>query len=358
MNNKPLIILAATSLSFTAFLGGYLISQKDFHRNPNSLSTGSILDKFNGGDSKTNSQIESSKNLRLLSPRGVISPVLSKEKDGIIFYEKNTGKVFEVALKDLKEKSVSDISLDNLTQTTWSPSRKDVVSVFYYPKGNRYKYFNYKTKFSVDLGTDIKSLVFSPDGSQMAYFGTKDGSGGIFISQPDGSASKKILPSRLDDIEIYWPSNDLIYFKTTTANGSGLFSLTKIGEVREVLGSKNNLDVKWSKDGSRVLFSETKESTIRLFYKDLSSNNEVLLGISTKASKCDLDINGETVVCGVPRPSASGDEIYEINNATGLVKLLSSPTSKIDTAELFLSGLGDYVTILNSLDDKLYLFKK
>lgn len=357
MRHKLLITLTVISLSFTAFLSGYLISQKDFHRNTDSISTGNILDKFNNTDSELNSQTDSSRTLKPLSPRSVMSPILSKEKDGIVYYEKDTGKVFETSLKDLREKSVSDIFLANLIKTMWAPSRKEVVSIFYYPKGNHYKYFNYKTKASVDLGTEIESLVFSPDGTQIAYFGTKDDSRGFFISQPDGSVLKKILSSRLENVEVYWPSNDFLSFKTTTANGSELYSLSKTGEVKNILDSKDGLDIKWSKDGSRILFSQETGSGTSLFYKDIYSEKEIALGVSTRASKCDWSMDEEVVVCGVPRTSMSGDEIYEIN-INGKIKLISSPTTKINASGLFLSGLDNHIIILNSLDNKLYVVNK
>ena len=357
MSQKLLIILTVISLSFTAFLSGYLISQTDFHKNSGSLSTGNILDKFSNENPNPGPQAESSEILKLLSPRGVISPVLSKEKDSVLYYEEDTGKVFEVALKDLREKSVSDVLLANLIKTIWAPDRKEIVSLFYYPSGIHYKYYNYKTRASADLGTDIKSLSFSPDGSQVAYFGTKDGSQGIFISQPDGSSFKKLLPSRLENAEIYWPSDNLIAFKAEATDGSELYSLSKTEEVKKILDSREGLEIKWAKDGSMLLFSQKTESGTDLLYKDVLSESETSLNISTSASKCDWGIDGKTVVCGVPKSSVSGDEIYEIS-LDGTKKLLSSPTSRIDTAELFLSGLDDYVVILNGFDNKLYVLKK
>jgi len=353
-------MLVIISLSFTAFLSGYLISQKDFHRNPDSNSSGNILDKFSDNNSPSSPQAKSFEALKLLSQRVAISPVLSKGKDSIIYYEKDTGKVFEVTLKDLVEKPVSDVPLANLIKTVWSPSRKEVISLFYYPRGNHYKYFSYKykTRASVDLGTDIQSLVFSPDGSQMVYFGgRKDDSRGIFISQPDGSSSKKLLASRLENAEVYWPSDNLLAFSTNTADGAELYSLSEAGDIRKILELSAGFEIKWSKDGSKILFSQKVGSGIGLFYKDISSDTEIPLNVATYASKCVWSIDDKTIVCGVPRSSASGDEIYEIG-LDGTKKLISSPTSRIDTAELFLSGLDDYVVILNGLDNKLYVLKK
>lgn len=364
MNRKLLITLTAISLSFTAFLSGYLISQKDFHKN-SSFRSGNILEKFSDTDpnpdpqtnSTTSPQIEPSEAIRILSQRSVISPVLSKEKDSILYYEKGTGKVFEVALEDLKEKSVSDTFLANLIKTIWAPSRKEVISLFYYPNGSHYKYFNYKTKASVDLGTDIKSVAFSPDGNQIAYFGSKENSRGIFISQPDGSSFKNILPNRLESAEIYWPSADLLFFKTESVNGSELYSLSKNGEIKKILEARDGLEVKWFGDGSKILFSQKTELGINLFYKEISSELETSLSVAISASKCEWGIDGKTIICGVPRSSALGDEIYEIN-LDGTKKLLSSPTTRINTTELFLSGLEDHVVVLNNLDNKLYVLKK
>lgn len=361
MNQKFLITLTIISLSFTAFLSGYLISQKDFQRNPSSISTGSILEKFS--DTDPNPQVGSSETLRLLSQRNALSPVISKDKDGVVYYEKGTGKVFEVTLKDLREKSIYDVPLANLMKTLWAPSRKEALSLFYYPHGSRYKYFNYKTGASADLGTSIKSLAFSPDGSRIAYFGTKEGSSGIFISQPDGSSFKKLLPSRLENAEIYWPSDSLLFFKAEVVNGSELYSLSMTGEVKKILASRDDLEIKFSKDGSRLLFSQKTESVIGLFYKDIPSGSEISLNVSTSASKCVWSIDQKAIVCGVPKSSASGDEIYEISldgtlPAQAGKKLLSSPTTRINTAELLLSGLDDHIVILNSLDNKLYTLKK
>lgn len=358
MKQKLLITLTVLSLSFTAFLGGYLISQKDFHRSSDSVSTGNILTKFNNNNPISNPQVkESHGSVRLLSPRGVLSPVLSKEKNSIVYYEKDTGKVFEVALEDLRERSVSDLSLTNLIKTIWAPSKKEVISLFYSPRGSHYKYFSYKTRATVDLGTNIKSIAFSPDGSQIVFFGMKDGSEGFFISQPDGSSFKKLLPSRLENTEVYWPSDDSLAFKTDAADGSELYSLSKTGEIKKTLDSRDGLEVKWSGDGSKLLFSQKTESGISLFYKDITSKSETPLNVSTSASKCDWGIDSKTVVCGIPGSSASGDEFYEIG-LDGTKKLISSPTSRINTEELFLSGLDDYVIILNSLDSKLYVLKK
>ncbi len=363
MRQKLLITLTVISISFTAFLAGYLISQTDFHRNPNSNSTGNVLDKFSNSSPDSSTQALSSGTLRLLSQRSAISPVISKDSDAVTFYEKGTGKVFEVTLKNPTEKVLSDALLPNLIKTIWSPNKKEVVSLFYSPQGTHYKYYNSTTKTSVDLGTHIKSLSFSPSGDHVAYFETGSDYNRIFISQPDGTVSKKMLNSRLESPDLYWPSENDIAFKTNTPGGplkEVLFGLSTNGDLTDLLEQRQGLQVKWSGDGKKILFSSSESGILNLSYKDYNGTDfepEVSLGVSTLASKCVWSIDDKSVICGVPKSSSAGDEIYKIS-LDGTKKLLSSPSSNISVGEIFLSNLEDYVIILNSLDNKLYVLNK
>ena len=349
------MILTVLSLSFTAFASGYLISQKNFSKNTASISTEGVLNKFNNENPVPAESLAFPEKFKTLSPRNVLSPTISKEKDSIIFYEKSTGKVFEITLSDLKEKVISETLLANLTATMWSPNKKEVISTFYHPNGAQYKYFNYKTRKSVDLGNDIKSLSFSPNGNQIIYFGTKDDSAGIFISTPDGNSFKKLISSRLEEIEVYWPLEETMFFKTETENSSELYSLSKTGEVKKIISSDKALDIKFSKDGSRILFSKKDSSGFDLFYKEITSETEINLQVATSASKCDWETGNQSIVCGIPKSSNLGDEIYEIKT-DGTKNLLSSPEFRINTAELFISNTD--IVILNSINNKLYSLKR
>ena len=94
-----------------------------------------------------------------------------------------------------------------------------------------------------------------------------------------------------------------------------------------------------------------------LFYMDTNAKTENPLLVSTPASKCAWSISGKSIVCAVARSSSLGDEFYDIK-LEGTKELILSPNSKIDTAEIFLSGAEDYLIILNGLDDHLYVLKR
>ena len=82
MNQKFLIILMVISLSLAAFLGGYLISQNDFQKKPSNLN-GSILEKFNAKTPIAASQDDHLKSLTIISRSKAVSPVSSKDNDGV-----------------------------------------------------------------------------------------------------------------------------------------------------------------------------------------------------------------------------------------------------------------------------------
>ena len=152
MNNKYLITLLVLSLSLAAFLAGYVISQKDFTKQSANIG-GGFLEKFD--ESRPDDLGNSSGDLFTLSKRTVLSPTLSKEKDSVLYYDKNSGQVFEAGPGGLNEKIISNKLLPDLIATFWSPNKKEVVSVFDTNNGKDFRYYNYQTNKSTDLWRTI-----------------------------------------------------------------------------------------------------------------------------------------------------------------------------------------------------------
>lgn len=351
MKSKSILFLIVVILAFSAFLSGYFVSQKDFRggfKNSDNRST-SILEKFNVQTVKNGP-----KSLSLLSDRRALSPTLLKAENKIVYYEKNTGKVFRIDLEGKKEEVISYDPLPNLIRTIWSPTAQEVVSLFYGPGGNRFKYYNYKTHFTSDLGTEIKSLIFSPSGDQIFYFTKEDQVFSFFIAKPDNSLAKKILSTRLEYAEVYWPADDLLAFKAINLDGTySLYSLSRDGQIKVIIKSKEDLDVRWSQDGARLLLSSREDGLLDLSYLDLTSGEIKSLSTSTSADKCAWDTK-ISVICGVAKASSSEDEIYRIDIG-GTKKLLDSPKMRLAVQGVFITN--NYIVTLNSLDNRLYLLK-
>lgn len=365
MENRKLIYgLIVAVLFFNAFLAGYLLNSAGLRRAEISLGTGGVLDKFsqNPKPGTNNNPTSTIKELKNLSRREAVSVTTSADGNNILYYEKNTGKVFEANLDTAQEGIVSATILPNFIKTIWAPNKKEVVSLFYTPQGNEFKYYNYNTKRSVGLALNISSVVFSPDSSQIAYFETNKDGGAIFISQPDGSIGKKILNTRISNLELSWPKNDLLAFKTRDdySGNWSVFTLSKDGALVKLLESENGLENKWSLDGSKLLFSHIDENGVKvLSIKNLDSGEEIKLSPVITASKCSWSIDNKTIVCAIAKPLNSlREELFEINTEDKSQKLIASPEKDINVSDIFLSSLENYIIIQNAIDGELYYIQR
>jgi len=354
MNNKSLLILIILSLSVAAFLAGYLISQNGFTKQSANLSEGSILEKFDGN--QLSGQVSTSGILTALSKRAVLSPTLSKEKNSVIYYDKSNGQAFEANPRDLSEKVISEKILPNLVRTIWSPNKKEVVSVFYDNNGKRFKYFNYQTQKAVDLGTAIKSLAFSPDGLHVAYLKSLGADGAIYVSAPDGSSPRKIIDTRLSDLEIYWPSPEYISFKTTADGKDSVYLLSMTGDLTRFLDTAGQTNLLWSSDGTRLLYSSKEDNSLVLSMKDVKSSEVTDLEVASPADKCAWGVGNAYIMCSVPKSGSGGEDIYKID-FLGNKELIASPSKNISASQLILTGIEDYIMIVNGTDGKIYTIK-
>lgn len=346
------MILIALSLSLAAFLAGYLISRNDFTGQPASLAGDSILNKFDATQAQPK---EFPKDLVTLSKEAVISPALSQEKDSVVYYGQTDGRVFQVNPRDLKQVLISGNLLPDLMRTIWSPDKKEVVSVFYAPEGERFKYYNYQTRKAVDLGAQVRSAAFSPDGSRLAYFKSQGTDGSIYISAPDGDSPKKVLDTRISDLELFWPSRDNLAFKTKTAGIERLFVVSMTGNLTKVAEGAGQMELLWSPDGDKLLYSLKNNNETVLSVKDLTTQENRSLQISVNASRCAWGIDASYLICSVPR-SGAGEDIYRIG-LDGTKDLLASPKKNIVVQQLMLTALEEFIIMVSDLDGKLYALK-
>lgn len=354
MNNKSLLILIILSLSLAAFLVGYLVSQNSFTRQSANISGGGILEKFD--ENQPGSQTGISGSLDILSKRVVLSPTLSKDKNSIMYYDKGDGRAFEANPKDLSERVISEKNLPNLAETIWSPNKKEVVSVFYDNNGKRFKYYNYQTQKVVDLGTTIKSLTFSPDGLHIAYLKSLGADSAIYVSAPDGSSPRKIIDTRLYDMEISWPSPEYISFKATAGGKDGIYLLSMTGELTKFLDASGQINILWSSDGTRLLYSSKEDNGLTLSVKEVNSSEVSDLKVASSANKCTWGAGNSYIICSIPKSGGSGEEIYKIDFA-GNRELIFSPQKTTYASQLILTGIEDYIMIVNSADGKIYTVK-
>lgn len=358
MGKKTSITFIMLLFSLVAFLSGYLISQKDNNQGLPELKTGSLLDKF---ESEIDAVNKPEPPFRLISKVPAVSATNSPRESKVLYYEKDTGHVLESSLNNTGDNLISGKDLPNFIKTIWSPNKNEVVSLFYSLEGIRHKYFNYTTKRSVDLGDEIRSLAFSPLGEQTVVFSSNRKLGKIYLALPDGSSTKKLLDTRVEEVTLYWPRDNLILAKIRdTNNNYGIFSLDREGILKKLLDFKPGLDIKISPDGRKILLSSYNEhENLVLSLLDLDARKESPLGLVTTASKCTWSIDNKTVICGQAVPNNSGDVLLELDTLNSSKKAVGMGIAeRFIVQDLFLSSLENYVIILNALDGRLYALKR
>lgn len=330
-------------LGASAFLAGYVFIEEGSRS-----STGSILDKFQDQEKSTE---KSTNKVFLASDRRVVSIYNSSTRGSVIYYEKDSGKLFEFNTLEREEVSVSDVSLPNFISATWSPSKEEVIHSFYSASKNIFKHYNLDTLKTTALNPDIKSFAFSPNGNLFVSYVKKESEPGkIFISQPDGQYQKKIFETRIENITVSWPAKDQIVLKTGSAE---IFILSETGQLEKFLDSSPLFEEKWSPTGNKILFSTLTEGEEgpTLWTKDRQTLQETPLNIVGLANKCVWSINNVTIICALAK-SPSSDEIYAINTLDGSYALLEDINMPVK--ELLLSPTEDYLFFTSASDDKLY----
>lgn len=362
MKKSKFLLFLIASMALTAFLAGYIMVQKG---TPISSGTGTILDKFNNNPPTTlDDQEKPTNGPTLITDKKVFSATNSLDKGDILYFEKNTGKLYAYNLDTKIERVISDKAVPDFISALWSPTKKEILGYFTSSNGIITKYINLGTGKEVVLN-NAHSVAFSPDGNLIAYYSADNASdsesaentqgiNNIIISQPDGQYQKKVLTTRVENPILGWPDKETLAFRTP---GQEIYLLSEDHKLSKLLDTKIDLGEKWSPSGNKLLFSALSanpdESDTKLWVKDrvLNQEKELIPGL---ASKCIWSIDSVNAYCAFSK-SPSSDDIYIINTDDGSSKLVLELNMAIK--EMFLSPTEDYLIFTNSSDDKLYSIK-
>ncbi len=307
-----------------------------------------------------------------ISENTVVSVTAGEQSDTAKYYERETGKAFSVNLRTLKTDTLSATRLPGFIRTYWLPYSTVVVSAFQDPAGINYRSFDYKTKATTIIGSDITALAVSPDGRQVAYIQpTKDASA-LFISAHDGTDPRKLMTTRAQEIRLYWPIKNALSMASRRPDrpGTDLSAVDLEGALTVMMSNRENLEYLWSPDGTRLLYSYfTPEQGVSLWYREAGSGLDISLGLSTSARKCAWHGTAMIITCGVPAKnslsrdvpadrSATVDDIVTLDMSTGEQNRLYGGTSAtlIGVIDPLVSSSEDYFVFTNLFDQRLYLF--
>lgn len=223
----------------------------------------------------------------------------------------------------------------------------------------------------VFLPDRIPFMAAAEDGADKFFYftsGLTTSSGFLVTSK---GASTGIFNSSFTEWLPQMPSQNLVALVTRPSSDvpGYLFLLdTKTKALTKVLDGLKGLTVKVSRDGKRILYSETREGTPELFVYDTEKKESRDLYFSTLPEKCAWSVKESAVAyCAVPQQMSQAlypdqwyrgtvsfsDSVWKINTATttGSVEKVFAPADyrapEMDIVNPVLSSDDSYLLFMN-----------
>lgn len=307
---------------------------------------------------------------RMLTTSAANSLALGIESDTVRYYDVN-GKAYSADLRSGMTGILSDKKIPGFIRSWWLPGVQRVISQFQTGTNTEFRWYDYTTATALPVGNNLTSLAVSPDGRSVAFLAPKDDHAAVFVGNADGTAEHAILQTRIDEGSIAWQDSGHLSLLSRRPDRAG-WDLTLIamdGTLTPLLSGQENLAYRWSRDGTKLLYSSfISQKGIELFMLDMANPSvPVSVGLATSADKCAWSPDGLSVVCGVPTGTGLSQDIPAAKTATtdaitmfgvrdGTLVNVWTPKERtlIGVIDPLISSSGDYFVFPNLFDRDLY----
>ncbi len=351
---KQTIILIAITASLVSFLAGYLFTQPSaqvsavLHE-----QRGNLIDRFDGVV-QTSTPTPLPPGLLQAASDIVLAPTNAADGEAVIYYH-NQG-VSNLDLETRKSRLISQASIPGLTKVVWSPDKNRVITVSRSTQGQVYRYFDYTTHEHGDLGPNITDAAFSPDSDKLVIIRSPGaGDGAIQVMDFKGRNPRTVLKTRLNNIKLSWPQENLISFKASDAEGAeGLYTLDLEGNLNQWVGKADHLNVRWSNATPKLIYSEQTTAGTKLHFLNIISKEDRIIPLSVSALECDWLTDNQAIMCAVQ----TGGETSIIRVPLESLKPSVLFSHLIITPqEVFLSTKENFLVIVSASDQTLWAVK-
>lgn len=218
---------------------------------------------------------ELTKNTRTIAPstsKSITEPVdILKEKsyfpslsNEVIYYLGDGGTTFYSFLNNQKTKLI-DLDIPAQTKVYYSPDgSKAIINDSYNEFGVNGKIVNilydFKTKKSSNLNSNIRDLVFTKDGNKIIYYfndnSTKNGQ--IYIANPDGSSWEKITDTNVSfpNLSLSKDGKKLLLYSNSEGYENQYVYLLNLNskQISKLTSSGHDLYATFSPDNQQILY--------------------------------------------------------------------------------------------------------
>ncbi len=356
MLKKILILILFMMMGVAIFLAGFLFSRKGGNTNnvQQALLDNSLVSRFSKSDEK---HAEPNGIFNLTSSEGSF-PFLSSDGKEIMYYLPRNGEIRSISVNNpLSGSNLIAKIQPGAGFISWSNNKKIIAR---YPTNNIF--YDLDSGFNKKYDPKIKNPVISPTGERIAYnyFNETTKEGELSISDPNLENYQNVLPTRFQDWQITWvDSANLGLIKPPSLDNTNysFFVLnTKTSSLEEIINSKNDLGIAFSKDGKKMFYSYsdpfTKENST--FSMDLATKEETSLKISLNASKCIWSIDNKNIYCADKDSFIS----FDTSSGSGTTTIKNSKIESADSiTNLVLTDTEKYLIFKNLSDGKLYALR-
>lgn len=232
-------------------------------------------------------------------------------ENGVRFIERSTGHILESNNDGSEYHTLSNTTIPYTYDAVWSFDK--TKALLWYRENEQQKIasveFGKQTK-GVLLPAEVISADYSPDRNRIFYIIRAGDTLVGIAANPDNTNQTEVLRLPYTDFNVEWPTpREISFLLKPTGIADGFLYRYNIDSQSfdRILGEIPGLDVRWSEDGSKLVYSSfnTQTGKPRLYLYDVKKGMPTDLSVETLAQKC-IWLNKDDVLCAIPNSIEKG----------------------------------------------------